>query len=123
MTRTFRQIYGRFHLDLTKAVLRELEAPSLNLTCEQSRIIAQRINDCTDAFRVMVASPQVHSSPLRVRREQQMCVTYLTGHIPSLASAIVNTPSHADFTSTITAIKNKFYPWFFILYNTQTASD
>ena len=118
MTRTFRKLYGRFHLDLTQAVLRELEAPSLNLTSEQSRIIARRINDCTDAFRVMIASPQVHASPLRVRREQRMCVTFLTGHIPSLAQAIVNTPPHADFTSSITAIKTKFFSWFFILYNT-----
>ena len=117
MTRTFRLFYQKFKLDLSAAVLHEVEFAAISLTNHQVHCIAQRIQLCTDAFRVMTASPQLYGEQLRVRREQQMCIAYLNGHIPSLAASIVNVPSHEDFLLILSSLKQQFYSWFIILYN------
>ena len=117
MSRTFRLYYHKFRLDLTAAVLHEIEFTGMPPTAAQSRLIAQRIQTCTDAFRVMIASPQLYGEHLRVRREQQMCIAYLNRHIPSLAASIVNVPSHEDFSLILSSLKQQFYTWFAVMYN------
>ena len=117
MSRTFRLFYQKFRLDLTAAILHEIEFNGMPLTYVHSSSIAQRIQACTDACRVMVTSPQFYSEQLRVRREQQMCIAFLNGHIQSLAASIVNTPLHDDFSPALSSMKQQFYSWFAVLYN------